>query len=129
MKKEYSVFRFFVLLCLGSILILFTSCRLSDSLITTPLSEREQQFVGSWKHVHGVGNVWNKDFSDNRSLHSHSTNLIWGDSEAYYLWEADYTTLYLYEQDALVLKPEAEYEYSFSGEDLLVIDGAEYERQ
>jgi hypothetical protein len=93
------------------------------------LTDRERLFVGSWKHVHGVGNVWNKDFSEDRNLHTYSSNLIWGSGEGFYLWEADNTTLFLYERDTAVLKSESEYEYSFSGNDLLIIDGNEYERQ
>ncbi len=112
-----------------TILVCFSSCRLSSTLLSTPLTEEEMKFVGSWKHVHGIGNVWNKEFSEDRNLHTYSSNLLWGSGEDFFLWEADGETLFLYDRDRAFLRLDAEYPYRFPSDILLVIDGNEYEKQ
>ncbi len=123
--KKYFCFIFAGLI----LLVLLSGCTFTDDLFNRPLSEEEQRFLGHWQHIHGFGNVWNKEFSDDRSVHSWGSNLIFGDSEGFYIWEADGDKLVFYNRDSWLLEEEAEYSYTFNSATELVLDGNEYELQ
>jgi hypothetical protein len=118
--------RLFLVLCF---IPLVTSCTLTETFLAAPLSQEEERFIGTWTHVHGIGNVWNKSFSEDRTLHSFSENLIWGSGEGFYLWEADGKTLMTYEQNKVILTAADTWDYTFIDASTLVIDGNEYTRQ
>jgi len=107
-----------------------TGCRLTGDLTDLPLSTIETQLVGHWRHVHGIGNVWNWEFTDtNRSARYFSTNAILGDTEAYYVWAADSNEIIIYEPDTLFSREHSRYQYTMSDTATLVLDGTVYERQ
>ena len=124
MKLRITVFVFAVLLYSASV----ASCRLSVDLLSESLSSEEERLLGTWEHVHGIGNVWTKEFTEDRQLHTWGTNLIFGDSEGFYLWSADGSNLYLYDSDSPFLTEEAVYTYSFVSETVIVIDYSEYDK-
>lgn len=127
MEVRKVILRSGMLFCAAALLLSLLCC--SSSLKSKPLTVEEQRFVGSWQHIHGFGNVWNKDFQQDRNLHSYSTNLILGSREGYYLWEADGASLSLYDSDNVMLHLEFSHAYSFNGDAKLVIDGDEYTKQ
>ncbi|MBI9108657.1 MAG: hypothetical protein JEZ04_18070 [Spirochaetales bacterium] len=127
--KSDFIRRLFILSLILSCTLLFTACRSVSELASIPLNDYENMFIGNWKHVHGIGNVWNKSFTDDRSVYCTSTNLIWGDGSAHYLWEADAENLFFYETDTIFLKLEGSYLYFFNEDSTLVIDGNIYELQ
>ena len=114
-----------LLLGLGFVLII-ASCALSEKFLETPLTAEEERFIGTWTHVEGLGNNWSRTFSEDRTLHTYSENLIWGSSEGFYLWEADGRDLLIYEQNTFVLQSYDTWEYSFSDTENVVIAGYEY---
>lgn len=125
MKIKYFLYILIILVLVSH----FFSCSFTDNLLSAPLSTEEEKFLGSWQHVHGIGNVWNKEFSDDRTVHTWNTNLIWGDTEGFYIWEADGENLFFYERNTLLLHEESCYTYSFIDETSLVLDGNTYEKQ
>ncbi len=54
------------------------------------INELPSFILGHWRHVEGIGNVWNWEFFEaERSAHYFSTNMILGDSSTWYHWIVD----------------------------------------
>ena len=120
-----------LIFALGCLAVLsLPGCQLTSELVDMPLSSDELLLVGHWQHVHGIGNVWNWEFSEqDRGAHHFSSNLIWGSVDVYYHWAATTTEVIIYERDKSFAKEHARYTYSFASPEVLVLEGSEYELQ
>jgi len=119
------IFKIFIITTF--LLITVLSCL--TAILDRPLTEEEEKFLGTWKRVIGIANWSSWEFNEYRNVRYYSTNPIWGDKESEYIWEADGNILTLYERNTLIAKVVRRYEYSFPSEDILVLDGSEYEKQ
>lgn len=113
----------------ASLAAMVVGCTLLPDILDRPLTEEEERFLGTWTLVIGIGNTSTWEFNEHRNARHRTTNLVWGDTDNQYIWEADGGLLTLYERDTYLAKVVSSYEYSFPSEGVLALGVSQYERQ
>jgi len=108
--------------------ILLPGACLSD-IKNSPLTEEEEKLLGVWsKPTTWCTYTW--DFQDDRRAYwNRSQHPIYGSASAVHIWQANGTTLTLYEPEGLVAVKEETYPYTFPDNTTLLLNTSRYEKQ
>ncbi len=95
----------------------------------SPLTSTEEKLLGTWSRP-TTWCTYTWDFQDDRRVYwNRSHHPIYGSASAVYVWQADNTTLTIYESEGIIAVEEETYTYSFPDKNTLLLNTSLYEKQ